>query len=140
MFLLDTVAISETQKPAMHPAIETFYASTNSDALRLSVVSIGEMHFGLNLMPPGKRRDALQEWIAGVEAAFEGQILGVDTLLGREWGFLRADVQKRGFTLAYNDLLIAATALHYDLTVVTRNVKDFVPTGCKVLNPWSDAV
>lgn len=140
MFLLDTVAISETQRATMDPAMEAFYASITSDSLFLSVVSIGELHFGLNLMPAGKRREALREWVVGVEESFADRILGIDEQVGRKWGELRADIRKHGYAIEFNDLLIAATALHHDLTVVTRNVKDFAPTGCKLFNPWETAL
>lgn len=120
----------------MDPAMEAFYESVTSEVLFLSVVSIGELYFGLNLMPMGKRREALNGWLVTVEESFANKILGVDEQLSRRWGQLRADIQKRGFTIAYNDLLIAATALRHDLTVVTRNVRDFAPTGCRFMNPW----
>lgn len=136
MYLLDTVAISETQKPSVNPALRAFYSGTDSGLLYVSVVSIGELHFGLNLLPPGKRRDAIQSWIKKTEAIYTNKILGVDEAIGRRWGEIRAELRSNGYTVALNDLLIAATAIHYDLTVVTRNIKVFAPAGCKVLNPW----
>lgn len=136
MFLLDTVTVSETQKPSINPAIRNFFASTDSKSLFLSVVSIGELHYGLSLIPPGKRRDELEAWVARTEDVFTSRILGVDAEVAKIWGQLRGNVRKRGHNVDFNDLLIAATAIRYDLAVVTRNIKDFAPTGCRIVNPW----
>lgn len=135
-YLLDTVAISESGKSSKNPAYDDFILGTAPDSKFISVVSIAELRFGLTLLPEGKRKEAIKAWIGTVDQEYAGRVLGVDEQLAGNWGDLRAEMKKRGYTLSYNDLLIAATALHYDLTVVTRNVKDFAPTGCKLLNPW----
>ena len=136
MYLLDTVAISDSAKRAMHAGIRDFLTTTLSHQLFVSVVTIGELHFGMNLLPQGQRREDIRDWTLGVEERYQGRILAVDEAVSKVWGSVRAETKSRGFTIPVSDLLIAATALHHDLTVVTHNVKDFTPTGCKILNPW----
>lgn len=136
MYLLDTVAISETSKPDAHAGMQAFYSRVQVESLYISAVSIGELNYGWMSLPYGKRRENLRDWFSQVEAAFDGRVMSVDSDIARIWGELRTSVKKNGYTIGLPDLLIAATAIHYDLTVVTRNIKDFAPTGCKVLNPW----
>lgn len=136
MYLLDTVALSESAKLNTDSSYAEFISSTTPDSKLISVASVAEIRYGLNLLPDGKRKAELRIWIETTEREFIDRTLGVDGQLAVVWGSVRAEIQKQGFTIAYTDLLIAATALHHDLTVVTHNVKDFEPTGCKLLNPW----
>lgn len=138
MYLLDTVAVSQSQKSERHSGYSDFVLGTAPEHKFISSVTLGELYFGLKLLPGGKRREALESWLLMTELDFAGRILPVDEEVAARWGALRAEMHKAGYTIALNDLLIAATALHHDLTVVTRNVRDFAPTGCKVLNPWKD--
>lgn len=138
MYLLETVAVSEMSKPGARTGMMDFLSDQPLELLFISVISIGEMAYGWSRLPDGKRRAQLQEWLREVEDAFGVRALDVDPDVAREWGQLRAAVKKNGYNIDLPDLLIAATAIHHDLTVVTRNVRDFAPTGCKILNPWDD--
>lgn len=136
MYLLDTVAISESEKSSTDAGYATFVLDTSPESKFISVISIAELRYGTSLLPLGKRRSALESWVQTTLQDFSGRVLGVDEEVAAAWGELRAEMKMQGFTLAYNDLIIATTALYYDLTVVTRNVKDFAPTSCKLFNPW----
>ena len=136
MYLLDTVAISETSKKNPHPGIVLFLDSVSGREMFISVVTLAELHFGWTRLPEGKRRQTIQLWTDEIENTFEGRTLPVVPAVAKLWGRGRAEMHGGGNNIGMQDLLIAATALHHDLTVVTRNVKDFTPTGCKILNPW----
>jgi predicted nucleic acid-binding protein len=106
-------------------------------SLYLSAITVGELHKGVNLLPPGKRRTQLEDWFDNdLIPRFSDRILPVTPAIGRLWGSLAAGRQLAGRPLAMADGLIAATALEHHLTVVTRNVKDFAGLGVTLLNPW----
>jgi predicted nucleic acid-binding protein len=108
--------------------------------LYLSVVSVGELRRGFTLLPRSKRRARLQQWFEHyLLPLFADRILPVTQSIGDRWGVLGGECQLRGTPLNTADGMIAATALVHDLTVVTRNVKDFAGLGVAVFNPW-DAV
>lgn len=140
MFLLDTVAVSEFEKPRMDPGFESFLEQEPSKSLYVSVVTLGELTYGLQRMPLGRRRNEIEAWFKRTEDHFAGRVLPVDDATAKIWGAIRVGVQRSGFTIVFDDLLIAATAIRHDLTVVTRNARDFEPTGCKIINPWEQQI
>jgi predicted nucleic acid-binding protein len=108
--------------------------------LYFSVVSLGEILKGVTLLSESKRRRQLQKWLdKTLRPWFAGRILPVNQPIAERWGVLAGQCQMTGRPLKVVDGLIAATALEHDLTVVTRNVKDFAGLGVAVFNPW-DAV
>lgn len=138
MFLLDTNVISELRRP--DKADRNVVAWSNAVPAAnffMSVISILEIELGARLID---RRDALQgtvlrAWINDqVLARFEGRILAIDTAVAQRCAQLHVSNPR-----AERDALIAATALVHGLTVVTRNVGDFEPTGVPLLNPWDAA-
>ena len=135
--LLDTCVVSELQRHKPEPAVESAIDALGSDAF-LSVVTIGEILRGAHLLDEGQRQRELLEWLDSLESEFANRILGIDAQITRLWGEVSARTQRRGRQVAMADGLIAATALHHGLQVVTRNVNDFDPTGVPVLNPWLD--
>jgi predicted nucleic acid-binding protein len=85
----------------------------------------------------GKRRTQLETWLElDLQARFSGRILSIDPSIADRWGLLAAGAKHQGRSLSAVDGLLAATALHHNLTIVTRNVSDFVHTQAPVLNPW----
>ncbi len=105
----------------------------------MSVVSVGEIRKGFTLLPQSKRRMQLEEWFEFyLLPLFGNRILPVSRAIGDRWGVISAECQLRGTPLNTADGLIAATALEHDLTIVTRNVKDFASLGVDILNPWDD--
>ena len=132
MFLIDTDVLSALRKRQRHPEIARWVEEQRSADLYLSVVSVGEIERGIVRQ---QRRDpahahALAIWLDSLLALYGERILAVDLSAARRWGRLSGLLGHEGA-----DLLIAATALEHGLTVVTRNVRHFEPTGVTVLDP-----
>ena len=133
MLILDTNVISGLRRPERAPELVTWLARQNDADLYLSVVTLGEIERGIarqDLLDPGFARD-LRDWMTRTMQLFADRLLPVDAQSARIWGQLSAQLGHAGA-----DLLIAATALRHDAVVVTRNVSDFLPTGCRVENPF----
>jgi toxin FitB len=132
-FLLDTVVLSETRKARMSQHVSTWFASVTSDDLHVSVISIAEVHLGIELVRPKDPQFArgLSHWIEEILRLRAERIVGIDVPVARRWGELSGRMGHRGF-----DLAIAATALEHNLVVATRNTSDFLPAGVPVLNPF----
>lgn len=134
-FLLDTNVASEFAKPAPNPRVVAWIEARNEH--HLSVITIGELRKGFSLLPESKRRIHLQQWFQSFLIPLAaGRILPVTQIIGERWGVLSARRQLQGSPLSMADGLIAATALEHNLTLVTRNVKDFAALGVTILNPW----
>ena len=134
MFLLDTDVLSALRKRKRHPEIAQWVEQQRSADLYLSVVSVGEVERGIERQ---QRRDpvhaqALAAWLDRVLMLYGERILAVDLPAARRWGRLSGFLGHEGA-----DLLIAATALEHGLTVVSRNVRHFDPTGVPVFDPSS---
>jgi predicted nucleic acid-binding protein len=105
--------------------------------LFLSVMTLGEICKGIALLPPSQKRSDLQNWLdIDVRFWFAGRILPVTEAIAERWGHMAASARKQGVILAVVDGVIAATALEHDLTLVTRNVKDYGSLGVTLKNPW----
>jgi predicted nucleic acid-binding protein len=136
-FLLDTNALSEPQRPRPDEGYIDWLSAQDRGELAISSVTLGEVQRGARLMTAGARQSALQAWITRFVGDFGERILPLDVVVARAWADLSADLQRRGRTVGLLDELIAATALAHGLIIVTRNVRDFEPTGCGLLSPWS---
>ena len=133
MFLLDTCAISEGNRPVPEIAFDSWFAAQDQSQLFLSAISVGEIRYGIDLLPLGRKRSALQAWFdETVMVGFAGRVVSFELKAALCWGDLRA--RYPGAKML--DAQIAATALATGLTLVTRNVKDFPFRGLQVLNPW----
>ena len=137
--LLDTNVISETRRPVPDTRVMARLAAIPSADKFVSVISIGELFHGIAQLDPGKRRRELEVWLERAEQYFSRQMLPVDRDVAHLWGDLTARTAKVGRPLGMADGLIAATAIHHGLRVMTRNVADFEPTGVVIVNPWEDA-
>jgi predicted nucleic acid-binding protein len=136
-FLVDTNVPSELSRGKADPQVEEFLRSATRQSLHLSVMTIGEIRKGIAALPVGARRDSLEKWLArDVRPWFSGRILPVTEAIAERWGSLSGKAGQRGAMLPVVDGLIAATAIEHDLTVVTRNVKDFSSLGVDIFNPW----
>ena len=139
-FLLDTNVPSELTKPQSDLNVERWLDDADDEQLFLSVVSLGEFLKGLTILPEGKRREQVQTWLDGtLRPWFAGRILPVNEAIAERWGILAGECQLKGRPLKVADGVIAATALEHDLTVVTRNVKDFAGLGVQIVDPWHSA-
>ena len=137
-FLVDTNVLSEfNRRGEPDPLVKQWLEAADTNSLYASVLTFGEIRLGVELLPPGKRRTQLEQWLdRDLPEWFEGRILPVDQAIADRWGLLRAQAQNRGRPLSVVDALLAATALQYDLTIVSRNVSDFSVVGLAMLNPW----
>ena len=97
---------------------------------------MGELQKGISMLPPGRRRSGIETWFGGIRVAYQRQVLPIDLETAVTWGELSARMRRAGQNVAAADLLIAATALRHGLTVMTRNIRDFAPTGVELINPW----
>ena len=137
-FLLDTNVLSEFNRRGQPDrGVQHWLEAADSESLYVSVLTIGEIRLGVELLPLSKRRSDLEQWLErDLPEWFEGRILPVDQSIGERWGLLRAQAQMKGRPLAVIDALLAATALQHNLTLVSRNVSDFSVAGLAVVNPW----
>lgn len=136
-FLLDTNVLSELTRPQPVRTVTDWLESVDESLLYLSVLTIGEIRKGLVVLTSGRRRSSLEAWLdIELAARFAGRILPIDQLVAERWGRLAGAAQARGSPLPVIDGLLAATALHHDLTVVSRNVRDFAVEGLRSLNLW----
>jgi toxin FitB len=118
--------------------VKAFARSIDRFDAFISVVTIGEIAKGIELLPGGRRRDTLVAWLGEIEADYGDQILPCDIEIARVWGELTGRAQRRGQTIAAADGLIAATALHHGLRLATRNIRHFAETGVSLVNPWDN--
>jgi predicted nucleic acid-binding protein len=137
-FLLDTNVLSEFNRTGPpDERVRQWLASLSLNSLHVSVITLGEIRFGIELLPVSKRRSQLEQWMEqDFSSWFEGRILPVNDDIVQRWALLAADRQREGRPLPNFDGLIAATALQYGLTLATRDVDDFLNLGVSLFNPW----
>ena len=136
-FLLDTNCISELVRIRPEPRVLEWMEMADESLLYLSVLTIGEIRKGVAGMPQSKRRTRLETWLEiELQARFSGRILAIDGAVADRWGLLGAEARRKGKSLAAIDGLLAATALQFNLTIVSRNIDDFQSTPAFVVNPW----
>ena len=111
--------------------------AADEGVLYLSVLSLGEIRKGVAGLPQSRRRTQLETWLElDLQSRFAGRVLPIDAQVADRWGVLSAEAKRKGRALSAIDGLLAATALHHNLTIVSRNVSDFASTQVPVLNPW----
>lgn len=133
-YLIDTNVLSELVRPKPDAVVLHWFSNTPDDALFLSALTLGEIRKGVEKMADVKRREKLRLWLEhDLRDWFGSRILPVGPEVADHWGRLLAQA---GRPLPAIDSLLAATALHHDLRLVTRNTKDFDYMGLEVVNPW----
>ena len=101
------------------------------------MLTLGEIRKGTTLLPPSKKRTELEKWVeTELPARFNNRLLVVTGTIAEVWGGMAAQAQMKGIALSVVDGLLAATASDHDLTLATRNVKDFAVCNIPVINPW----
>nr|WP_282449599.1 type II toxin-antitoxin system VapC family toxin [Roseibium sp. CAU 1639] len=137
--MLDTNVLSEVTRPQPELRVLEWLDGLDEDHSYISVITIAEIRRGVALMDTGRKREALEEWLAqDLPSRFVNRVLPVDERVALAWGDLMGNAKRSGRGMSSMDGLIAATAEAYDLTLATRNIKDFEGLGVKLFNPWSD--
>jgi predicted nucleic acid-binding protein len=114
-----------------------WFAAADESMIHFSVLTLGEIRKGISSSPNPTRKAQFEAWLAALVDRFSTRILPIDLAIADRWGQLAGVCRAKGTTLPVIDGLLAATALHYDLTLVTRNVKDIHGSGADTLDPWS---
>lgn len=137
-WLLDTNVISELRRPRPAPRVVAFVAAQPLEQLFVSTVAFAEIRYGIEMVDDAIRRAELNDWLTNkVRPMFEQRVLEVSEDVMFKWRLLVEDGRKAGHTFSQPDLIIAATALHHGLTVVTRDTADYARARVPVLNPWT---
>jgi predicted nucleic acid-binding protein len=136
-YLLDTNCISEVVRRRPEPRVMSWLGAADEGLLFLSVLTLGEIRKGVASLTQSRRRTLLETWLhKELKARFSGRILPVDSAIADRWGLLAATAKKNGRSLSTIDGLLAATAIHLNLTIVSRNKSDFAGMQVQILNPW----
>ena len=133
-FLVDANVLSEPTKPAPDAKVVE-WLRRNERELTVDPIILGEIRFGIHLLPAGKRRQRMERWFR--EGVSNIVCLPWDAAAGLRWAKLLAELPDKGQAMPVKDSLVAATALLHSLTVVTRNASDFKKAGVKVVNPFA---
>ncbi len=133
-YLIDTNVLSELRRRAPNAGVVDWFAHRPATALFLSVLTVGEIRKGIDMLAAGERKLKLLDWLeVELPSFFAGRIIAVDLSVADRWGRLLAEANR---PLPAIDSLLAATALTHGLKLVTHNARDFVFPGLDVINPW----
>jgi predicted nucleic acid-binding protein len=133
-YLVDANVLSDPTKPTPHASVVEWLRKNERD-IAVDPIILGEVRFGILLLPRGKRRARLERWFdAGVQRLV---CLPWESETGLRWAELLAKLRASGRAMPIKDSLIAATALVHDLIMVTRNRTDFEKAGVEILNPFT---
>lgn len=133
-YLVDTDVLSEPTKPLPNDKVVSWF-ELHEDDIFVSVITLGEIEKGIRLLPAGKNRRSHESRFAALCESLEGRVLPLTAEMMTTWAQMYASEQLKGRRLPGFDSLLAATALHHKLTMVTRNEKDF-PKSLPLINPW----
>lgn len=138
-WLLDTNILSELRRPRPERKVLTFVASQPLDLLHISIVTLAEIRFGIELVSDPGRRSELMDWLSHkVRPMFEQRALPVSEDVMFKWRLMVEEGRKSGHTFSQPDLIIAATGQHHGLTVVSRDTAEYAKARVPVFNPWVD--
>jgi predicted nucleic acid-binding protein len=133
-YLIDTNIISELTKAKQNIKVIDWFNSVQDQNLFLSVLTIGELRKGISKINDTEKSKKIREWLdEELTIWFTDRILPIDLQVANKWGLIQSESNR---TLPAIDSLIMATALHFDLTLVTRNVKDFSHPSLEIINPF----
>jgi len=136
-YLLDTCVISELIKKDPYPPVRKWIESCPEEEFALSTLTFGELFKGISKLKLSEKKESLFRWVNyDLVDRFAGRIVDVDFKIAKVWGEIQADAEQKGKAMPAVDSLIAATGLAYNLTVVTRNIKDMEQSGVPLFNPW----
>ncbi len=133
-YLLDTNVLSELVRPKPNASVISWFSSVPDESLYISALTIGEIRKGVEGVPDARRKEKLRVWLEHeLPEWFGKRVLSIDGDVAERWGRLQAQAKR---PVPAIDSLLAATALHHELRMVTRNEKDFDYQGLEVINPW----
>ena len=136
-WLIDTNVVSELRRPRPARSVVDFFSEQNAANLFISAVTLSELRYGTTCVTDVGKRVALQTWIDDfVRPTFESRVLQIDEDVMLVWRLMLADGRKANYTFPQPDLILAATAKHNGMTVVSRDEDVFARAGVPVLDPW----
>ena len=137
MIVLDTNVLSEPLKPKPNPAVLNWLDAQAPGTLYLTTINMAELQAGIEVMPAGRRRDALELAVSKqVFALFAGRVLSFDAKAAHTFSTAYASALAHGNRIGFADCAIAAIAIGNGFAVATRNVRDFKGTGITLIDPW----
>jgi len=136
-WLLDTNILSELRRPRPEPKVVAFVGSHPLEELYISIVTLAEIRYGIEVVADANRRSELERWLTHtVRPMFVERVLPITEDILLQWRLLVEEGRKTGHTFPQPDLMIAATALCHGLTILTRNHSDYDKARVPVVNPW----
>lgn len=138
-WLLDTNILSELRRQRPEPRVLAFVESLPLEQVYVSVVSLAELRYGIELVSDATRRAELNEWLDNViRPMFGERVVSITEDIMVKWRLMVEEGRKSGHTFSQPDLIIAASAAHHAMTVVTRDSKQFEKARVPVVNPWHE--
>lgn len=131
---MDANVLSEPTKPAPDPRVVTWLRA-NEREIAINPVILGELRFGILILPKGRKRTALENWFAAGLGRLHCLDWDADT--GLKWAELLAHLRATGKAMPIKDSLVAATALVHGLMIATRNRADFINAGVRMVDPFA---
>ena len=136
-YLLDTNVVSEPDRRRPDPNVLQWLAKVDHEQLHLSAFTQAELRKGIVKLGVDPRAAKIEARLSQLRVVFAGRIVPVDDDVLDRWGQIAGAAEARGRPLPGIDVLFAATALHHNLTLVTRNTRDMQPTGVMLFDPWT---
>ncbi len=134
-YLLDTNVISEIMTTEPNQRVIDFLAQIKESYL--SVITLHELHYGLQLLPEGQRRNTIANKLQSLLTHYIDYIIPVNQAIALQAAVLRADAKQEGRIVHLADALIASTAKVNNWIVATRNTNDFIDSGVEIIDPWT---
>jgi predicted nucleic acid-binding protein len=134
--LVDTCVLSEVRHPRGNAAVRAAFDAIPDAHMFVSVITVGEIFKGIELLSAGEKKRELTEWLTGLCDRFGDRILPIDRETALAWGEITARARVKGIQIPISDGLIAATALRHGLHAMTRNTDHFAASGALIIDPW----
>ena len=138
MIILDTDVASELMKASPSPVVRDWVRARRGEELYTTAITLAEIHYGIERLPAGRRRDLLKATVADIFAAFEDQVLPFDAAAAAHYPMIVCRRDRAGLPINGFDAQIASICHIHDAALATRNRKDFEDTGIDVIDPWQE--
>jgi predicted nucleic acid-binding protein len=138
MIILDTNIISELMKAKPEPKVLAWADKQPEQPVVTTAITSAEIYAGINALPDGKRKTELNDTFGTILLEVIDEVLPFDQAAAEAYGVLTALLRRNGTPVGQSDAMIAAIVLAHGGTLVTRNIKDFLPCGIEVINPFGD--